>query len=73
MNTNVAPFEAGQHVICRDVGVRLCLTLGGEYQVKTCAIIGRAWMVQVLGPAGFDLAGSRIWYSARRFVPKKGK
>lgn len=62
------PFNQGDVVKCRDVGTGTALNLGYEYEVRACAQVGRHWVVQVLGPAGFDLAGSQIWYLARRFV-----
>ena len=69
---DAAPFESGDIVKCRDVGVGNALQTGQEYVIQVCATIGRQWMVQICGPHGFNTCGARTWYMARRFV-RKGK
>lgn len=65
------PFQPGNRVRCRDIGVRTALTVGSDYEIRACAILGPLWMVQVCGPHGFDLmTGKPIWYQARRFIGK---
>lgn len=67
MNKATKPFEAGDTVTCRSVGVRLALQLGEQYVVAGCAMVGPYWMVQIQGPAGRE-SGVASWFLARRFV-----
>ncbi len=64
---NKSKFQPGSVVTCRDVGVGSALQLGATYLVKACAKIDQFWMVQIIGPAGFNIAGETVWYLERRF------